>query len=166
MKHPRPPVEHLDDGTVKVPLTKGMFALVDAADYPAVAKHSWCVLDLRAQRKGLCYAMSRIDCKIVYLHRFITGAIAREDKVDHENGDGLDCRRLNMKVTTDGKNKRNRRGLNTNNTSGELNVSFDRRKGDWKCEIQVDNKRIHVGNFLTIEQAVKAREKAKAEHAY
>lgn len=44
----------------------------------------------------------------LYLHRLVMDA-PEGLQVDHENGDGLDCRRVNMKLTTNKGNANNRR---------------------------------------------------------
>jgi hypothetical protein len=151
---------------MRVPLTRGFWALVDVEDYPRVAEHSWCILDQRKSRNGLVYAQSRIQWETVYLHRFVMRATAEDQTIDHDNHDGLDCRKCNLIVKTDAQNKRNRRGLASHNKSGVTNVFWDKSKKHWHSEIQVDNRKVYVGGFSTVKAAVAARDAAKVEHGY
>lgn len=143
-----------------VALTKGFFAKVDDEDFHRVASHSWCVLDLRRRRNGLLYAQSRIGGKIIYLHRFVTAAKPGTE-VDHKNGDGLDCRKRNLRVVTRLENSRNRRHLYKNNITGVTGVSFDRTRGKFKVDISVRGKTFAIGRFATLEDAAEARKKAE-----
>ena len=167
MTHKRPPAE-LDSvtGAMRVPLTRGYWALVDLEDYLRVAEHSWCILDLRKSRNGLIYAQSRIRWNIVYLHRFVMNATADDPTIDHDNHDGLDCRKCNLIVKTDAQNKRNRRGLASHNKSGENGIFWDTGRKKWRVELGIDTRHIYVGRFSTKGDAVEAREKAKVLHGY
>ncbi|HWY33630.1 MAG TPA: hypothetical protein VNX68_03225 [Nitrosopumilaceae archaeon] len=87
-------------------LSRGKIALIDDEDYARVRKYSWCIHSSRY--KDLFYAKARINGKNVLLHRFILRP-SKTLVVDHINGDGLDNRRFNLRVTTDALNKLNRR---------------------------------------------------------
>ena len=140
-----------------IPLTKGFFAKVDTADYERVSKHSWCLLDLRKHRRGLLYAQSRIDTKIVYLHRFVRKVTDSDIEVDHRNGDGLDCRKRNLRVTDRLGNSRNRRQAYITNTTGVNGVSWDASRRKFKVDISVRGKVIYVGRYTSLQEARRAR---------
>src|SRR3990167_5658255 len=79
-----------------VPLTRGLFALVDEADFAWVSQWTWCV-----QRSWKNYAVRRNGRRVsgtykVRMHRDLLGAAAGQ-VVDHINGDGLDNRRANLR---------------------------------------------------------------------
>ena len=144
----------------EIELTKGQIALIDDCDFEEVSKHSWCILDLRKRRNGLMYAQSRINNKIVYLHRFIMqpgpGLL-----VDHENGNGLHCWRKNLRVVPRYKNHHNPRGLNVLNTSGVNGVCWSKTKQKFQVEIVIAGKRQYLGRFASLEEATKVRRAAE-----
>src|SRR4051794_14375051 len=85
-----------------------LYTAIDADDYALVGEHKWSLVAGdsyvgRNQRDGQGVQ------KIVYLHRVLMGA---EDcdgtHVDHKNGDRLDNRRSNLRVTDSSGNGANR----------------------------------------------------------
>lgn len=85
-------------------------------------------------------------------------------QIDHINGDPLDNRIGNLRQVTNRENSRNIK-LPANNTSGRIGVS--RRKcGDWRAEICINQKRIHLGVFSTFEAASEARTQAERQHGF
>ena len=98
--------------------------------------------------------------KTLFFHRYITKALT-EDVVDHINGNKLDNRLINLRITTQSKNCLNR-NIGKNNTSGATGV---KKNGDkWVAVIGIENKKIKLGSFDTFEEAKKAR--AEAELLY
>lgn len=87
----------------QIQLTRGMVALVDAADYERVNRHKWCCLN-----KGA--AQARIGEKRILMHRFILGLNGdnREVVVDHINHNPLDNRRCNLRVASQAQNAANK----------------------------------------------------------
>lgn len=80
---------------------KKYYALIDAEDFERVSRFRWTVTDCSRHGTLKLYARrsewNGISSRTVYLHRFIMGEPFGL-VVDHENGDGLDCRRANMTV--------------------------------------------------------------------
>lgn len=56
--------------------------------------------------------------------------------VDHENGDGLDCRRSNLRVTTGTQNQVNYRHKARGCSSQYKRVCWNTRKRQWEAQIQ------------------------------
>jgi len=79
--------------------------------------------------------------------------------VDHINGDGLDNRRQNLRVVTHAQNLMNQR-RSAANTSGVKGVSWYRKTSRWKAQIAVFGKKMHIGYYLTKEEAAAAYEEA------
>lgn len=98
----------------------------------------------------------------VFIHQLILARmLGRElmkgEKVDHINGDPLDNRRDNLRLTTHADNCKNRH-RQVNNTSGYKGVSSQRRVNGvkWTAYITSDKKRYHLGCFETPEEAYAA----------
>lgn len=94
-----------------IPLTRGYVALVDAEDYARFGHLRWCAMPM--QRSHGVYAHRGIwgnghKCRTVLLHREILDA-SPSQIVDHINGDTLDNRRSNLRITDRYGNARNRR---------------------------------------------------------
>lgn len=100
----------------RVWLSDSKFALVDPEDYALVVKMQW---SLHSDGKTKLYArcLRRVSGRrrAIYLHRVIAELrISRPSSlhtyVDHVNGDGLDCRRCNLRWATPRENRLNLRG--------------------------------------------------------
>lgn len=148
---------------IRIPLTRGRVALVDAEDAPGVlAAGSWCTSTSGESRTAYAVRGERHPdgrFRGVRLHQFITGW----DYVDHINGDGLDNRRGNLRRATHAENMRNCR-LSRNSTSGYIGVSWSRAAGKWRAYISPDGRQIHLGLFATAEAAAVARDLASVRH--
>ena len=111
----------------KIELTQGYSALVDPRDIGRAARFNWSA----SKTRWTVYGIRREgDGKSIYLHRFILGEdfeLPGEIQVDHANGDGLDCRRVNLRLCTSKQNAQNRAGLLRETTSKFKGVM---RRGD------------------------------------
>jgi len=118
---------------------------------------------------GICkmrdsfYVQKRFpDNKVKQLHRFLLNAKSG-DYVDHINGNPLDNRRDNLRICSNSANLRNG-NLRINNTSGYKGVSWDKSRKKWATVIKVKYKSIHLGRYISFEDAVKARKEAEAKY--
>ena len=95
--------------TVPIPITRGYVTLVDDDDLPIVNQYPFWVFKPRADGVG-GYAVAHPKGSpvgtTIYLHRLLM-APPIGMVVDHVNGDGLDNRRANMRVTDQRGNARN-----------------------------------------------------------
>jgi len=141
------------DGTHTVPLTQGLFAIVDSADADVVAARSWYAV--ACDGNGVFYAArnewSDSSQHRVLMHRQIMRA-GRGLVVDHVDRDGLNNRRSNLRIATQAQNSRNRR-RHRNNTSGFKGVSFHRREKKWYAHIHHQGKKLFLGYFVSAEAA-------------
>jgi hypothetical protein len=144
---------------VRIPLTQGKFAIIDAEDEPLVSQYRW-----YAQKSvsGTWYAQR--TCRdekgkkcMMSMHRFIMDA-PKGMYVDHINHDGIDNRRENLRICTNRENIRNRSGVAKHNHSGFLGVSKKTGRNRWYAYVTIDRKRIRLGNFATPEEAARARD--------
>lgn len=124
-------------------LTRGYHALVDVMDYERAAKFKWCL-----HWNGYTYYAARgAGGKRIYLHRYLMDAQPGE-QIDHINGDGLDCRRSNMRKCTAQGNNCNRRGCPSRRKSKFKGVDL-RPSGKWRAKIRLNRKDFHLGLFPT-----------------
>lgn len=157
MPHPTDPTLAL------VPLTKGYFAVISAFDVPAVGEYHWGVrVDPRAHTQYAGRSVERDGIRTtILLHRFIGDlmGLGLAHDVDHENGNGLDCRRSNLRDATRSQNVWNaRRSLN--NSTGIKGVTRHRSRPElperFRARIGVDGKSVYLGAFKTIDEAAAA----------
>lgn len=121
--------------TIKVPLTKGYFAVIDAADAALVAQHRWHA----SVKEKLVYAGTNIrvsggQYRYVRMHQLFMGHAS----VDHIDGDGLNNRRSNLRPCTYAQNACNRRSR-TGAKSSYYGVTFDQSGGrkPWRARAQL-----------------------------
>ena len=91
-------------------LTRGKEALLDDEDYERVKGDRWHVTAHIPARSASGYAQGRPeDGKHgrVLLHRYLLGITDRKVFIDHKNGNGLDCRRDNLRIATKSQNAAN-----------------------------------------------------------
>lgn len=87
------------------------------------------------------------------------------DQVDHINGNKSDNRISNLRVVTNQQNGRNQR-LNAKNTSGTIGVRWDRNFKKWEAKIGVNGRTVHLGKYVSFEQAVAARNAAESLYGF
>ena len=138
--------------TKEIPLTKGYAALVDDEDYERlISMGSWHA----AVRGHLVYAAQ--GRRALLMHRVIFGLVKGDKKeVDHDDRNGLNNQKDNLKVTNSSGNKKNLPKPRTN-TSGVVGVRWFKPGNKWRAEIQVNGKSRHIGYFDRIEDAAAAR---------
>ena len=76
--------------------------------------------------------------------------------IDHKNGNGLDNRKSNLRYCRQRFNIINRK-IGKHNKSGHKGVSFNKLSNCWESYININNKRIHLGNHKNKEDAIKTR---------
>lgn len=136
-----------------VPLTQGFEAVIDTVDLPLVAAFNWCVKVKRRTVYGQRTLHGTYGGKrqAVLLHRVIAGA-PENMQVDHKDGNGLNCRRNNLRQATNSQNQQNTR-TRVDNTAGFKGVKRCKDRDVWQARIQVEGSRLHLGFFSTAEAA-------------
>lgn len=129
-----------------IKLTQGKVALVDDADYEAVSAHKWFAMK---DGRGLFYAARGVRNRngkkaLQFLHRFLLPDVHR---VDHRDGNGLDCRQENMRPATSRQNAQGFRRKTLTATSKYRGVSRDRKRQKWQAQIKLDGRVIFLGRF-------------------
>lgn len=142
-----------------IPLTRGLYALVDAADAEPLSRINWFAKwdqDCRCFYAGTNMPKESGGYRLAGMHSVILGVIGTEFSADHiVPGNGLDNRRCNLRAANSSEQARNHR-RQSNNTSGHRGVSFARAEKKWKAYITHFRKRMYLGTFATLEEAAAA----------
>jgi hypothetical protein len=99
-----------------------------------------------------------VDGKAYKAHRLawlLTTKAWPEAEIDHINRDRSDNRIVNLRASTHSENQINNDGYR-NNKSGYKNVHFHKASGKWVAAIRRNNKRRHLGIFITPQEANQA----------
>jgi len=128
--------------------------IIDEEDSEKICKYRWWLTNK--------YVHGSVNNKKIRLSRFIMNYFGY-DIVDHINGDKLDNRKVNLRITTRQQNNMNK-SSRKNSTSKYIGVSFYNKTKRWIAEIRVNDKRVYIGSFLNEEDAAKARDIATLEH--
>lgn len=139
-----------------IELTQGYFTLVDIEDYEYLSKFSW---RIQKNRKHV-YARTSIwlgngKSKCVFMHRLILNA-AKNDIVDHKNGNSLDNRRRNLRICSSYENNCNAFHPSKIPYKG---VYFKVSINKYIAQIQAEGKKRHIGVFLNAKEAAIAYDK-------
>jgi len=136
------------------------WAEVDNRDFALVSQYKWrSTKGGDPGKNGTIYAIAHTSMvngkrNTVSMHRLILNA-PKGVQVDHDDGNGLNNKRRNIRLATNQQNQRNRKP-GSNQSSKFKGVSLDKRHGTWKAYIIVDGKNIWLGQHKTEEDAAKA----------
>jgi hypothetical protein len=135
-----------------ITLTNGKVAVVDAIDADLGERCWFAVKSRNAWYAGRSERIQGRKAPVhVSLHRVVAeraGYAIDELEVDHEDGDGLNCRRGNLRPANDAQNAWNRR-RHRNNTSGFSGVRWRPERSRWVALISAAGKRRCLGHFVT-----------------
>lgn len=137
-------------GVVRFPLTRGKWAIVDEEDWFLVKTYKWHTVKTS---KGGFYASAHGDGSEILLHRLLMSPPAGMC-VDHINWNGLDNRRINLRVCSYSQNQANRRGQ-----KGVRKI-----KNRWVASICVNGDNIYLGSFTTKQKASNAYREARIDY--
>lgn len=128
---------------------KNIIFYIDKEDYIKTVKYNWCMSD-----------NGYIKSSNLYLHRFIMCENENhENIVDHINHNKLDNRKRNLRLATYSQN-----GMNSICQIKEMVGVKQTGKGSWQSFIYINNDRIYLGSFDSLEKAKEARKKAEDEY--
>lgn len=172
-KGPLNPAVHRADDITEIHLTGGAICLIDTDDYELVQDYRWyahCNGDCCYARTS--FALPSVDGKRqrgrIMMHRLL---VPGEDFLDHKNHNGLDNRRQNIRKATQGQNAFNRIKIKRSNqhphlapTSLHRGVSFCQSRQNWTAMIQVEGKYVHLGSYVSEEEAWEARQQGERKY--
>jgi len=148
----RPPTPDPPNDKVRyIALTRGLFAQVDATDYPQLSKYNWCAI----LRNGRAYATRHEKGRTIYMHRQIVGA-PKGLVVDHIDRDTLNNRRQNLRICTQRQNTWNTAGRG--GTSCYKGVWYRKGQG-YQAVIYVKGRKITSGWFDDPAEAARVRDR-------
>lgn len=139
----------------KIKLTKGKYALVDDFNFEWLNQWKW-------QLSTSGYAIRKEGKKIIRMHRLVNFTPSWLF-TDHINQNKLDNRRGNLRIVTKSQNGFNR-GKPKSNSSGIKGVYWDKFTNKWRAEIKIFYKKISLGRFTNLEDAVLARKKGESKY--
>lgn len=113
------------------------------------------------------YLRITINNKKHYSHRLAWMITKGEwpQHVDHIDGCRTNNRLSNLRSVTRSENQRNQK-LRSGTSSGHLGVIVDRRTGKFIAQIKVCDKRVYLGVFADLSEAIKAREEANGKYGF
>ena len=135
----------------------GELILIDYEDFDKVKNILWFI-----GSKG--YARGFSEGHQITLSRLIMNCPSGF-RVDHIGGEKTryDNRKQNLRIVSDSQNNMNKK-LSCNNKSGATGVSWNKQSQKWIARIGFNNKRIYLGRFDTMDEAVRARKEAEEKY--
>lgn len=130
----------------EIPLTQGLFAIVDIEDYEYLLQYNWhACKDHRTFYVHRNVKLANGKQTTVYMHQDIIGRPPPGYETDHKDGNGLNNRRSNLRNITHRQNTQNKKNIEL--TSHFLGVSWYKKYGKWLTQIQIGGKNKHLGYF-------------------
>lgn len=138
--------------------------IVDSDIADEIKNRSWC--------SSHGYPATRLNNQLICLHDYVMAHVVDEKPhgvyVDHINQDKLDNRRQNLRFV-DPTDSSHNMPLSSNNTSGHTGVServFPNGRSVFRSYITVNRKRIQLGEYRNIEDAINARREAETRYGF
>ena len=140
----------MDKTVMGIPLTQGKVALVDAEDYERVNQHKW-----HYHKQGYARRMLPIGSgkkKVLCMHHMIID-VPEGFHPDHINGNGLDNRRVNLRIATPTQNSHNAK-MRGDNTTGHRGIFEDKKYNKWRVAFKIDGVQKQFGYYDSKQEAI------------
>lgn len=123
-----------------IPLTRGLVAVVDEADFELLSAFAWYAHKGRNTWYARTDIGGRKNRRRIYMHRMLLGV----PMVDHMDGNGLNNRRANLRPASDSQNQSNRRKA-AGTASDFKGVTWDAARATWLAQITRLGQHINLG---------------------
>lgn len=142
---------------------KGEEFWFDKEDYDLIKNYSW-----HYSSNGYVVSTEKKTKNKIALHRLVMGNIPEKMVVDHlvhpkGREHKIDNRKSNLEIKTQSQNNMNANTYCTS-SSGVRGVTYDSKINKWQARICINYKRIHLGWFDNINDAIIAREEAEKKY--
>lgn len=146
----------------RIPLTRGLFALVDTEDYDRLTKSSWCAIP-HSRKRDHINVHSRINGKLRYLHHEVLNFKFKSyaKVVDNINRNNLDNRKANLRIISQRENVLN--SAHHLNAKGYYFATRDKR---WIARAWNNGKPIYLGSSKNEEVVKKLVEEYRASNPF
>lgn len=135
-------------------------ATFDTEDINIIGKFRWF---LAKDLAGKFRARTKINNKVVYMHKMVMPNKTHNLCIDHINNNQLDNRKTNLRLVRHAENMQNRKAARTN-SSGVRGVSWNSRTKKWATECKVGSIRKYLGEYLTLDEAAEVVRIYRAGH--
>jgi hypothetical protein len=154
----RPVVIPIGPSIAYVPLTHGLYALIDTNDAERVGIFNWHARWDKSSRAFYAWTTGRkLPYQAVSMHRFILGEGKEGETPDHRKVEAtLDNRRCNLRFADHAQQNCNRR-IHSNNKSGYKGVFWHNRDRAWIAKITLHGRLQWSGRFNDPLSAYNAR---------
>jgi hypothetical protein len=143
-----------------IPLTKGYFAQVDDADFEWLNQWKWQALT--GKKRKTVYAVRSNGKSMISMHRQILGLTDPKVLGEHEDNNGLNNQRENLRIATQSQNAMNNRLYNTSKT-GYKGVCMSDKPGVYRAYIVLNYKQKSLGMSDCPETCARTYNKAAKE---
>lgn len=148
--HIKPTNDYLiKDDIAIIYFDNGGETIVDTEDLIFLLKHKW-------HLNSWGYASTRINESKTILMQELLIDNPNNLIIDHKNRNALDNRKSNLRLATKSQNAMNTK-IPSNNASGVIGVSLNKKTNKWRAYISINGKRIEFGQYKDFNEAVKSR---------
>lgn len=140
---------------ISTPKYPNTFALVDDEDFKRINKFKWSAT--KHVNNETMYATRTEDYTTILMHRMIMKC--PDFFLDHEDRDGLNNQKSNLRHATVAENGANRR-LHRNNLSGYKGVYWVKKTNRWRAHIGGTKSRVYIGSYTCLIKAARAYDEA------
>lgn len=127
-------------------------------DYDLIKNYCWSI-----NHGGYVVTTKPNDKRLTFMHKLIIGELSEGFEVDHINHDRKDNRRTNLRICLAKDNSKNKKTYKTNKT-GVSGVYYNKKTHKWVSQISVDSRRLWLGSFDNINDAIIARLNAEKQY--
>jgi hypothetical protein len=145
----------------KVQTTRGLYALVDDEDYERVIQFTWqAVVNGNTVYAARSFRKPNGKQTKQSLHRFVLNLPAgKKPQVDHEDRNGLNCQKYNLRMATHAQNQGNQK-KRKGTSSKYRGVTWHKKDLRWQASIEIKGKCKYLGQFSKEKEAALAYDAA------